>query len=269
MFEDLVKGVREYISDRFISPLGASILISWLAWNYKFILVVLSSESAIRKIHLISLIYQDSGYSILHLLLGPLLTSAFYIFIFPYPSQFVYKFALERRKDALDAQRSIEGRTPLTQEESQALRKEFFRMEADFDAERKGLQTKLDSLKEQLQIAIESRDSISEELRSLQAADPSMGKAAKREEHKSSRIGGLELNEIPRNILRVLIRMSGATPEEVAREMSLPAEVVFVALKELEGFQLVEIVEMSVDGAWKRKAIATDEGVRYYIRYLA
>lgn len=170
MFDDIVKGVREYISDRFMSPLGASLTVSWCLWNYKALLIVLSGESAIRKIHLIHLIYQDSVYSAVHLAAGPLATAAFYILAFPYPSNWVYSYSLRRRKEALDLKREIDGQTVLTQEESRSLRNRFTEMEIQHTTESVRLSSTIDSLKGQLKQVIEERDALAEEVAARRAA---------------------------------------------------------------------------------------------------
>ncbi|MBN5048931.1 hypothetical protein JY456_01040 [Stenotrophomonas maltophilia] len=165
MFDDIVKSIREYVSDRFMSPLGASLTVSWCLWNYKALLVVFSGESAIRKIHLLHLIYQDTGYSIVHLIAGPLAAAAFYILAFPYPSNWVYSYSLRRRKEALNLKREIDDQTVLTQEESRSLRNRFTEMEIQHTTESLRLSNTIDSLKEQLKLAIEERDALAEAAR--------------------------------------------------------------------------------------------------------
>lgn len=170
MLDDLIKGVREYISDRFMSPLGAALVTSWCGWNYKFILIALSSEPVIRKLHLIRMVYQDSSWTLL--LLGPAVTASIYLFLFPYPSRWVYAFTLSRRRDALDTLREIEKQTPLTKEESQALRDRFTKIETDHLAEKLRLNSALDAVKDQLRVALEGKQSVEEEL--LKALNPSL-----------------------------------------------------------------------------------------------
>lgn len=170
MFDDIVKGVREYVSDRFMSPLGASLTVSWCLWNYKTLLIVLSGESAIRKIHLIHLVYQDSAYSAVHLVAGPLATAAFYILAFPYPSNWVYSYSLRRRKEALELKRAIDDQTVLTQEESRSLRNRFTEMEIQHTTESVHLSSTIDNLKNQLKQVIEERDALAEEVAARRAA---------------------------------------------------------------------------------------------------
>ncbi|WP_414485805.1 hypothetical protein ACMGRF_08160 [Stenotrophomonas sp. EMP41] len=164
MFEDFIKGIREYISDRFMSPLGASLAASWCAWNYKSLLIIFSGESAIRKIHLLQMVYQNAWYSWIHLAIGPLMTAAFYILVFPYPSNWVYSYSLKRRKEALNLKRQIDDQTALTQEESRALRNRFMELETQHMTESARLGNTIDSLKNQLKQLVEERDALAEEL---------------------------------------------------------------------------------------------------------
>ncbi|MGY8564632.1 hypothetical protein L0938_14560 [Paracidovorax citrulli] len=147
-----------------MSPLGTSLALSWCAWNYKSILIVFSGEPPIRKIHLLNLVYQDAGYSWWHLAIGPLITAAFYVLVFPYPSNWVYSYSLKRRKEALSLKRQIDDQTVLTQEESRALRNRFLELEAQHMTESVRLSNTNDSLKNQLSQLVQERDALAEEL---------------------------------------------------------------------------------------------------------
>ena len=49
MLDDLSKSIKASLYERATSPLFGAFVISWLAWNYRFVLTVISSMSAKEK----------------------------------------------------------------------------------------------------------------------------------------------------------------------------------------------------------------------------
>lgn len=271
MLEDLIKGVRDYISDRFMSPLGAALATSWCAWNYKFIIIVFSGESPLRKIHLIHLVYSEAWFAWTHLLVGPILTSALYIFAFPYPSRLVYKFTLMRRKESLALLREIEGQTPLTQQESQALRDRFTQIETDHLAEKLKLSNSLDSVKEQLRSALEGKQAAEQELLRLQdarilpadkAGEQEIGTPAAEETNRASRLKHLSVTH--RDLMRTLSSQSSPSSAAIlSNSLNKSPEVVGVVLNDLLSDGLIEEVPVRTgSGARVTGFRLTPAGVR-------
>ncbi|MRI42296.1 hypothetical protein D5301_08655 [Stenotrophomonas sp. MH181796] len=260
MFDDIVKGIREYVSDRFMSPLGASLTVSWCLWNYKALLIVLSGESAIRKIHLLHLVYQDNAYSAVHLAAGPLATAAFYILAFPYPSNWVYSYSLRRRKEALDLKREIDNQTVLTHEESRALRAQFEEMDLEHRSATLRLNSRIDTLKEQLKQAIDERDGALKKLNDVHvtAADPVMD-----EEH-----GGVQeivLSKLQWRAIDVLGRSGNQVSiSTLAGPLELGAAAVGLLLRDLEEMGLVYL-EYDYQTDAPEFAGLTDVGLRLFM----
>lgn len=277
MLDDLIKGVREYISDRFMSPLGAALLTSWCGWNYKFILIALSGEPVIRKLHLIRMVYQDSSWTLL--LLGPAATAAIYLFLFPYPSRWVYAFTLSRRRDALDTLREIEKQTPLTKEESQALRDRFTQIETDHLAEKLRLTNALDSMTDQLRIALEGKQAVEEELlkvmTSAEAARPRAPAdvAAKARPAPSGKTPDASKDSAPFTATHDLVlRAIGAQSEpltgyELAKIVSQSVDITSLILNDLIDRDLIQSVTTTFkDGRINNVAFrATTAGLRYLL----
>ncbi|MFG6108706.1 hypothetical protein [Stenotrophomonas nematodicola] len=271
MLDDLVKGVREYISDRFMSPLGASLTASWCGWNFKFILIALSGEPVVRKLHLIRMVYQDHSWT--PLLFGPIATAAVYLFLFPFPSRWVYAFTLKRRREALDTLRRIERQTPLTQEESQALRDRFSQIEMDHLAEKLRLNNSMDSLKEQLDVALKAKLAAEDELLKLQdltsteiepATDGVWQDNAKPEPPEEKFI----FSATHLRLLRLLATKESHRPvDEVAAALGQSSEVVRLVLGDLIQDALVEKSDVSyVDGKHSHVGYQlTPKGVRYLL----
>lgn len=264
MFDDIVKGVREYVSDRFMSPLGASLTVSWCLWNYKALLIVLSGESAIRKIHLLHLVYQDNVYSAVHLAAGPLATAAFYILAFPYPSNWVYSYSLRRRKEALHLKREIDNQTVLTQEESRALRMQFEEMDLEHTSSTLRLNSRIDALKEQLKQAVDERDDALKQLNDVRvtAAEPAM-------EDKHDGVQEIVLSKLQWRVVDLLGRRgSYVKVSTLATFLELGEAVVWLLLGELEGMGLVRREDHDYETDTPRNAGLTDDGLRLFMSNL-
>lgn len=275
MFEDFIKGIREYISDRFMSPLGASLAVSWCAWNYKVLLIVFSGDSAIRKIHLIHLVYQDTGYSWLHLVAGPLITAAFYILVFPYPSNWVYSFSLRRRKDALSLKRSIEDQTVLTQEESRAIRTRFLETEAQHMTESVKLSNTIDSLKSQLKQVMEERDALAEEVavrRAASAAEtPSSSSSSSQPVLLRKNGEATELDKYQWQIVNAVGRSGSNTyVRDLSSQLNIGDAAIWLVAGQLEELGLVSrgMVDDYESGSGARVLSLTDLGLRLFIESL-
>lgn len=275
MFEDFIKGVREYISDRFMSPLGASLTVSWCAWNYKVLLIVFSGESAIRKIHLIHLVYQDFWYSAFHLAAGPLATAAFYILAFPYPSNWVYSYSLRRRKEALNLKREIDDQTVLTQEESRALRIRFTEMDVQHTTESVRLTSTIDSLKDQLKQVIEERDALAEEVAARRAASavetPSSPRPPSRPVVLKKNGESIELDRYQWQIVNAVGRSGSNTyVRDLSAQLKIGDAAIWLVAGQLEELGLVSrgTVDDYDSGSGIRVLSLTDLGLRLFIESL-
>lgn len=125
MITESLNSIKAYLYDRTSSPLLGSLIVSWSAWNYKFIMLILSNLSYSDKLRMISILYDTYmefwGIGILF----PLSTSLIYLFVFPYPALVVYKFSLKRRLDLNKIKQENENSKLLTAEESINLRMEM------------------------------------------------------------------------------------------------------------------------------------------------
>jgi len=276
MLEDVVRGVREYISDKFMSPLGASMTASWCAWNYKFLLVIFSSDTAIRKIHLINLIYQDGLYAWGHLVWGPLATALIYIFLYPFPSNWVYSYSLRRRMEALDLKRTVENQTVLTHEESQALRKKFTDIELHNTAETLRLANTIDSLRDQLRLSIEEKNALTEEYNLVQAqlagrppqGEDLAGTDQPKREDASKYPGGL--SKVQWQLIDSVGRYDGPMPLGVlSAKLSIGAQAAWFAADELSAMGYADPrVSIDQEGRDERYVTLTPDGLRLFMSTL-
>ena len=247
---------------------------SWCAWNYKFLLVLLSSDTAIRKIQLIKLIYQDGLYAWGHLALGPVATAMIYIFLYPFPSNWVYSYSLRRRMEALDLRRAVENQTVLTHEESQALRKKFTEIELHNTAETLRLTNSIDSLREQLRLAIEEKNALAEELGSARAhlavqPDNDITRIGQPEHKEGAKYPG-GLSKIQWELVDSAGRYNGSIPLGVlSSQLGIGPQAAWFAANELAALGYVDPrVTSTKDGRETRYVMLTQDGLKLFMSTL-
>nr|AEK77419.1 hypothetical protein [Stutzerimonas stutzeri] len=151
MFEQIFGSIRSQIDERLSNPLAGSFLISWCLWNYKFFVILFSSESVVKTFELIEIIvFPDVKVMLLKGLLYPAITSAIYIFLYPYPAKYVYEFSRKRQREIAEIKRRIEEETPLTIEESRRIRAELARIESEHTEQLDKKDREIERLKSQL-----------------------------------------------------------------------------------------------------------------------
>ncbi|MDO8291426.1 MAG: hypothetical protein Q7T29_00960 [Gallionella sp.] len=136
MLDDLAKTVKAQLYERVSSPLLGAFGISWIAWNYRFVLVLVSSmPTADKFMYIDSNIFDSYQKIFLHGTLYPLLTTLSLIFIYPFPAKFVYEYWRKRQRDLKEIQQRIDDETPLTREEARELRHETLNARLEFEQE--------------------------------------------------------------------------------------------------------------------------------------
>ena len=138
--DDIVNSVKAELYDRSVSPLMGSFNISWLLWNYKFILIVFANIEIEKKIQYLDNYYSASDTLItLYWLILPITTTIFYIFVYPEFATPVFKHARNKQRVIKEIKTQIEDETPLTKEEAREIRRQLalLQIEHEKDLERK------------------------------------------------------------------------------------------------------------------------------------
>ncbi|HAT8534130.1 TPA: hypothetical protein I7148_11935 [Vibrio vulnificus] len=146
MLSDPYNSLKVYLHDKNTSPLFGSVLISWSAWNYKFILLILSKLSYPEKLEMIDVIYNSSYDLYITAILGPLLTAFLYIFVFPFPSKFVFEYSLKRQDELNKIKQRISNNQLITLEKSQTLRKRISELNIEHAKELEENESKIEFL---------------------------------------------------------------------------------------------------------------------------
>lgn len=178
--DDLMNAVKAQLYERISSPLLSSFVISWIGWNYRFLLIVFSSMLTPDKVMYIDVVAFPGQYDVfLRGFFYPLASACALIFLYPFPAKYVYRFSRTQQKALKEIQTSIEDETPLTRDEAREIRisvrkineeheKELLRLRTeviDLKDENKRLENERDIYKssqssENLKISVEQIDSI-------------------------------------------------------------------------------------------------------------
>lgn len=151
MLDDLAKTVKAQLYERASSPLLGAFVISWAAWNYRFLLVLVSSMPTAEKFTYIDTkIFSSYQVIFLHGTLYPLLTTLSLIFIYPFPAKFVYEYWRTRQRELKIIQQRIDDETPLTREEARELRHETLNARLEFEQELERRSAEITRLKESI-----------------------------------------------------------------------------------------------------------------------
>ncbi|MNM83534.1 hypothetical protein D3C81_955970 [compost metagenome] len=118
-----LEAVRGTFLSRFNSPFLGAFLVSWLVWNHRLILVLVSGMDVDKRFNYIDqTLYPTATYSLWMNLGGPLVSTLVYIFLLPWVTEWVHEWNLSRAKKLSEATRRSKGEELLGREESERYR---------------------------------------------------------------------------------------------------------------------------------------------------
>lgn len=129
--EKITELFTKIFEERISNPFTQAFIISWCLWNYKFIVILFSNNTASTTFSLIEK-YSFAGLQET-ILLGfvlPLVSSLFYILIYPYPSKLIFKFYLRKNMELSNLRDVVQNTKQLTLEESQKIRANYARLKS-------------------------------------------------------------------------------------------------------------------------------------------
>lgn len=182
MLDEITKSIRAELYDRSVSPLMGSFIISWLLWNYKFVLLFFSELAIDEKFKSFDKLY--SGYEtekILFWLIFPSITTIIYLYAYPILAKPVFEYSRKRQKELKEIKTKIEDETPLTIEESRDLRNRFSELEDEYLKEIERKNREIDRLKSQIE---ETQKPTEPKINELQKDNPQEKTNNNASEHK-------------------------------------------------------------------------------------
>lgn len=137
--EDFIKNIKAQLYDRVTSPLSFSFIVSWALWNYRYLIIIISSMEPDKKfsaIDSLSAAYTSNWvYWLQFGFVFPLVTTCLYIFVYPLPAKFVFRYVREKQRELKTIQTSIDDETPMSMEESRALKRHVREIVKEHEAE--------------------------------------------------------------------------------------------------------------------------------------
>jgi len=129
MVGDAMKTIKVILYERITSPLLGAFMLSWCLWNFRFLIVIFSSLPVTDKFNIIdTTIFPTQAATLLRGLVYPLMTTVFFIYVYPYPAKKVYEFWRSRQKELKEIRQKIEDEEPLSKEEAKMIRSEMYRI---------------------------------------------------------------------------------------------------------------------------------------------
>ncbi len=136
MLGDAMKTIKALLYERITSPLLGAFILSWCLWNFRFLIVIFSTLPVIDKFNMIdTIIFPSQEVMLFKGIIYPLVTTAFFIYVYPYPAKKVYEFWRSRQRDLKEIRQKIEDEEPLTKEEAIMIRTEVYRIKKEHQDE--------------------------------------------------------------------------------------------------------------------------------------
>lgn len=130
MIDDLSRSIRANLYERVTNPLLGAAAVAWVFWNYKLILILLSSIPPTEKIAFIEGVLYPSWYwNLLYLVALPLISSMVFLYAYPIPAKYVYRYTRTQLKELKKIKLEVEDETPASQEEHIQLRRKVNELE--------------------------------------------------------------------------------------------------------------------------------------------
>ncbi|MFB2653443.1 hypothetical protein [Shewanella seohaensis] len=131
MFDQVSNTIKSVLNDRVSNPLTGSFLFSWCIWNYKILIILLSSMTPYEKNNAIDIYIGTSipflewnetlEYWLTNGIVFPLLSALAYIYLYPRFSIKVYKHWLNDNKKLKELKTEVEGTILLSLEDSRKI----------------------------------------------------------------------------------------------------------------------------------------------------
>ncbi len=123
-FREFISSVNEAIRQRLGNPLLGAFLIAWTGWNFRLIMTMLGDDQSREKIRYIDTVLYPGWIDWLtNGAILPLISALVFVFTYPFVNRWLLAFYREQQKLTIERILEIEERTPLTQEDADALRK--------------------------------------------------------------------------------------------------------------------------------------------------
>ncbi len=214
MLDDLTKEIKAQLYERVKSPLFGAFALSWVGWNYRAILAVLSKMTFPETLAYLDKLYPSNFDWLWHCFGGPLVTATLFLLIYPWPARAMYWYWATQHKKLKKVQQDIEDETPLTQEEATVLRKTSLEQVATLEAKILEQRQLSNELNERL------REAAAEHIRLVGERDQFSEAAKKAQEELAQHLAEVLHDPAPLNQEEALRAVARAQEEMIAASSS-------------------------------------------------
>ena len=152
--DEFRKSVNAILYERVSSPLWGTLVFSWLAWNWQFIVVLFFSDP--EKLGMDKLEYiNENLVNVCFNAVLPFLSTLFLLTVFPFISEGAYRLHMYFRKRKDSIKEKYEGDVRLTVQQSIALRMELKKMQEQMKQLSEEKEAELEIVEEERDKAIE------------------------------------------------------------------------------------------------------------------
>lgn len=145
MFDDIQTSVKAALYERIGNPLLSAFMISWLLWNYKFLLVLFSGMEYWEKLSHIEDLYPSFLIGIKsNIFLYPSISALIYFFVFPWFNLFATTYTEFLRKRLREEKLRYESEMPLSADQARKLRAMFLDLQKKNDQDIEIMQKEID-----------------------------------------------------------------------------------------------------------------------------
>ncbi len=127
--QDIFKEIAQHLKQRASNPLMGAIAVSWLVWNHRVVIALLTirpTESAFYYID--NSLYGSLCQHLLYYYLGPVISGLVFVYAIPYLTRHATEYSYRVKQDERRMQKKVEGQTLLTLDESRQVQRELERV---------------------------------------------------------------------------------------------------------------------------------------------
>jgi hypothetical protein len=258
--EDILKSIRVQLYERAVSPLTGGFIIAWCLWNYRFFLVLFSELTLSEKIEWIDCDLYDSRQDAFYfVLLYPLLSTVFYLFIYPYIARLVFKFVRKKQVEMINDKKEIDGKILVDEEEFQQFKKDVHSMEEEYRKES-------DNKDKEIQNRNEKIESLRDDIKGLKEGMDKIASDRQGARDELEKLKQVNLTKKNREVLHKVVKNGDKASADKDDELSSKEEIILQIVAdengdrvesksvfELSGFHRIkfdDLIERLLDGGY-------------------
>ena len=150
---ELLDSLKIHVRDRVANPLYVAFVISWIVYNYRFLMVMVGEGTWREKIAFIdSTLYPSPEHTFHRGFVYPLLTAVLFIVLAPFVRRWVTVFIAEREAVTIGELLRVNQQTPLSPAAADTLRRSLIEQRQNHLVEKREFHAKLTELNAQLDL---------------------------------------------------------------------------------------------------------------------